>query len=103
MTKVLNGSAVSCSGVHSGEDDIKVDRFSSEDIVPFHVGKFRYSFSAENPKFHEFEVKGMVLDHFLLSSWLGVRKISLVDSDVSWEKSDSSGARFFEDPCVRGD
>ena len=64
LTKVLNGSAVGGGGVQTGEDGIKVDRFSSKDIVPFHVKKFRYSFGAENPKFFEFKVNGMVLDHF---------------------------------------
>ena len=64
FSKVLIGPAVGCSGVHSSEDSIKVDGFSSKDIVPFHVKRFRYSFGAENPKFFEFKVNGMVLDHF---------------------------------------
>ena len=51
FTEVLNGFTVGCSGGHSGEDGIQVDRFPSQDIVPFHVGKFRHLLSAENPDF----------------------------------------------------
>ena len=32
-----------------------------------------------------------------------MRKISSFDSDVSQGKSDSSGARFLDGPCVKGD
>ena len=52
-SELLNGPAVGCSGVHSGEDSVEVNRFSGKDIVPFHVGKFRYSFSTENSEFGE--------------------------------------------------
>ena len=40
---------------------------------------------------------------FLVSSWLGVRKMSSFDSDVSQGKSDPSGAHFLDGPCVKGD
>ena len=64
FSEVLNGPSVGCSGIHSSEDSIKVDRFSGKDIVPFHVRKFGCSFNAENSEFCEFEIKGMILDHF---------------------------------------
>ena len=64
FSEVLNSPAVGCSGVHSSEDGIEVDRFYGKDIVPFHIGKFGYSFSAENSEFCEFEIKGIILDHF---------------------------------------
>ena len=64
FSEVFNSSAVGCHGVHSCEDSVKVDRFSGKDIVPFHVGKFGYPFGAENSEFGEFEIKGMILDHF---------------------------------------
>ena len=51
FSEALNGHAVGCSGVHSGEDSVEVDGFSGKDIVPFHVRKFGYPFE-------------MVLDHF---------------------------------------
>ena len=57
FSEVLNGPAVGCSGVHSGEDSVEVDGFSGKDIVPFHVGKFGHPFGVENFEFGEFEVK----------------------------------------------
>ena len=39
----------------------------------------------------------------VVSSGLGVRKMSSFDSDVSQGKSDLSGARFLDGPCVKGD
>ena len=81
--------------VHSNKNDIEVDRFSSEDIVPFHVGKFRYSFGNEHFEFREFKVEGMILDHFPCNFL--ARKVSSVDSYTSQGKSDSSGARLLAD------
>src|SRR5882762_7097975 len=40
---------------------------------------------------------------FLVSSWLGERKLSSPDSSTSQAKSVLSGARLFEDPCPIGD
>ena len=64
FSEVLNGSGVSRSGVHSSKNGIQVDRFSGDDIVPFNVRKFWYSFGAEDFEFHEFKVEGVILDHF---------------------------------------
>ena len=64
FSEVLDGSGVSCGGVHSGKYDIEVDGLSGEDVVPFHVGKFWNSLGAKDFEFHEFIVEGVILDHF---------------------------------------
>ena len=63
FAEVFNCLAVSGSGEHSGENNVKVDGLSQEDIVPFHDGKFGNLFSSEDFEFGEFEVEGIILDH----------------------------------------
>jgi len=64
LTEVLDGSAVSGSGIHPGEDDIKVDRFSCKHVVPLHVGELRDSFSSEDFEFGKLKIEHVILDHF---------------------------------------
>ena len=100
FSKVLNGSGVSRGGVHASKNDIEIDRFSSEDVVPFHVRKFWNSLGTDDFKFCEFKVEGVILvlwTIFLVSSWLGVRKVLSVNSYMSQGNSDSSSACFLAD------
>ena len=47
----------------TGEDDIEVDRFSHEHVVPLHVGKLGDSFNSEDFKFGKLEIECVILDH----------------------------------------
>jgi len=82
---------------------LRVDRFSREHVVPLHVRKFGDLFSSEDFKFGELEIERVILDHFLVSSWLGVRKHPQFIQRRARGKSVSSGARFLGDPCPTGD
>ena len=60
-------------------------------------------FGTKDSTFSGFDINCLVLDHLFVSSWLGMRKVSSVDSSLSQVKSDSSGTCFFDNGCPTGE
>jgi hypothetical protein len=63
VTEVLDGLVVRRGRVHPGEDDIEIDCFSGEDVVPLHVREFWDTLGAKDSMFSGFDVNCLVLNH----------------------------------------